>query len=210
MNEKFFALPQEKRQRIIQAGYHVFSKDTYKHCSMNEIAAEALISKSLLFHYFKNKIELYLFLWEHCAEITMDILNRYQCYETTDLFEAMERGMKAKIEMMRLDPKMSYFAIRAFYEKDEQICSRIQESYHKYFDIKAQQFMLKLDPSDFLDGLDLAMMFQEMQWTSLGYLWEMLQKGELNVSKMEEDFARLMDFWKTVYLKKKECRDGSH
>lgn len=64
MNEKFFSLPEEKQQAIINAGYRVFSQNTYKKSPVSEIAAEAGISKSLLFYYFRNKKELYLFLWE--------------------------------------------------------------------------------------------------------------------------------------------------
>ena len=30
MNEKFFALPKEKQQRIINAGYRVFSRNSYR------------------------------------------------------------------------------------------------------------------------------------------------------------------------------------
>ena len=62
MNEKFFALPKDKQERIINAGYKVFASNTYKKSPVNEIALEAGISKSLLFFYFKNKKELYLFL----------------------------------------------------------------------------------------------------------------------------------------------------
>ena len=71
MNEKFFSLPEEKQQAIINAGYRVFSQNTYKKSPVSEIAAEAGISKSLLFHYFRNKKELYLFLWEKCAQVTI-------------------------------------------------------------------------------------------------------------------------------------------
>ena len=87
MNEKFFALPEEKQQRIINAGYRVFSQNSYKKSPMSEIAGEAGISKSLLFHYFRNKKELYLFLWDNCAKVTIQYLEEYGCYEQTDLFE---------------------------------------------------------------------------------------------------------------------------
>lgn len=40
MNEKFFALPEEKQQRIINAGYDVFSKNSYKKSPVGEIAIE--------------------------------------------------------------------------------------------------------------------------------------------------------------------------
>ncbi len=58
MNDKFFALPKEKQDRILNAGFRVFSRNLYKKSPMLEIADEAHISKSLLFFYFKNKKEL--------------------------------------------------------------------------------------------------------------------------------------------------------
>ena len=59
MNEKFFSLPAEKQQAILNAGYRVFSRNAYKNSPMSEIAEAAGISKALLFHYFHNKKELY-------------------------------------------------------------------------------------------------------------------------------------------------------
>lgn len=95
---------------------------------MSEIAAAAEISKSLLFHYFHNKKELYLFLWDKCAETTIEFLTRYDCYGQKELFESMERGMRAKLEIMRLYPDMASFTIRAFYEKDPEINTAVRKA----------------------------------------------------------------------------------
>ena len=149
MNERFYALPPEKQQAIINAGYQVFSQNSFKNSPMSEIAAEAGISKSLLFHYFHNKKELYLFLWDKCAETTIEFLTRYGCYGQTELFESMERGMRAKMEIIRLYPDMGNFTIKAFYEKDAGISAAIQESYHRYYNLKADKTRLNLDPSQF-------------------------------------------------------------
>lgn len=202
MNSKFFSLPEEKQQAIINAGYRVFSQNSYKHSPMSEIAGAAGISKSLLFHYFRNKKELYLFLWEKCAETTIEYLTKYDCYDQKDLFESMYRGMQAKLEIMRLYPDMSTFAIKAFYEKDEEIYAAIQESYHKYFNFKANRTLLNLDPAQFVPGLDIKMMYREMYWASEGYLWEMVQRGNVDIAQMEKDFTELIAFWKSIYLKK--------
>lgn len=121
MNEKFYSLPEEKQNRILNAGFRVFSQNSYKKSPMQEIANYAGISKSLLFHYFHNKKELYLFLWDRAADITLEYLTAYGCYEHGDLFEMMERGMKAKIRVMELYPAMTAFAIKAFYETDNEI-----------------------------------------------------------------------------------------
>ena len=79
MNERFYALPEEKQRRIINAGFRVFANNSYRKSPMSEIAGAAGISKALLFHYFKNKRELYLFLWDQGAQITMKYLTEYGC-----------------------------------------------------------------------------------------------------------------------------------
>ena len=195
MNEKFFSLPEAKQQAIINAGYRVFSQNSYKNSPMSEIAEAAGISKALLFHYFHNKKELYLFLWDKCAETTIETMSRYDCYGQTLLFEAMERGMRAKMEIIRRYPDMGVFTIRAFYEKDEEICAAIQESYHRYFNLKADQTRLNLDPAQFVPGVDVAMMYREMYWASEGYLWEKVQQGgAMDIDQMEKDFMELLKF----------------
>lgn len=205
MNEKFFSLPAEKQQAIMNAGYRVFSQNSYKNSPMSEIAAAAGISKSLLFHYFHNKMELYLFLWDKCAETTIEFLTRYDCYQQKELFESMERGMKAKMELIRLYPDLANFAFRAFYEEDPSISAAIQESYHRYFNLKADRTRINLDPEQFIPGLDISMMYREMYWASEGYLWEMVQRGNIDIEQMEKDFTKLMEFWKSIYLRKERA-----
>lgn len=204
MNDKFYSLPEEKQMRIINGGFHVFSQNSYKKSPMQEIADSAGISKSLLFHYFQNKKELYLFLWERACMITMEYLTKYGCYEPTDLFEMMERGMRAKVEIMRRYPNIAAFTIKAFYERDKEICGEIQKSYQKYFGMKARHALTRVDPNDFIPGLDLERMYREMYLTSEGYLWEVFQSGgTFDAEKLETDFSEMLAFWKKIYLRKK-------
>ncbi len=113
--------------------------------------------------------KFYLFLWDKGAEITIKYLEAYKCYEPTDLFEMMERGMRAKFKIMEKYPHMA-----------------------------------ALDPADFVPELDLKMMYREMYWASEGYLWEMLQRGELDTVQMEKNFERLLAFWKAIYKNKEK------
>lgn len=203
MNEKFYSLPEIKQQSIINAGFRVFSQNSYKKAPMQEIADHAGISKSLLFHYFQNKKELYLFLWDYAAKLTMQYLTEFKCYEPDDLFEMMERGMQAKFKLMERHPNLTSFAIKAFYEKDLQIAQAIQKSYRHYFSLKAQNALAKLNPNDFIPGLDLNMMYREMYLASEGYLWEIIQRGDtIDSAILEKDFNQMLAFWKNIYLRK--------
>ncbi len=205
MNEKFFSLPEEKRNAILNAGFRVFSQNSYKHSPMQEIADEAGISKALLFHYFRNKKDLYLFLLETGARTTMEYLTKCGCYEQEDLFGAMYSSMKAKEEGMRRWPDMSVFVVKAYYERDEAVRGEVQKVIAKYTDFRANSYLLNLDPARFRPGLDLKMMYLDMLWASEGYLWEKVQQGNLDVDDMEKDFERMIAFWKDIYLRKEDA-----
>ena len=203
MNPKFYALSAEKQTSIINAGFHVFSRNSYRKSPVSEIAAIAGISKSLLFHYFRNKKELYLFLWKTCAEMTISEMDESGTYLQTDLFGSMDRGMAAKLRLMRRYPDIAMFAVRAFYEDDPEIRTEIQQSMEGYLTVHAGRKLQALDPEDFIPGIDLNMMYMEMYWASEGYLWEQLQRGTMDTERVEQGFRKLVDFWKTVYLRRK-------
>lgn len=201
MNEKFFALPKERRQAILNAGYRVFSQNTYKKTPVSEIAASAGISKSLLFYYFRNKQELYVFLWENCVRTTVRYMNAYDCYRQTNLFEMLRRGMQAKMHIMYEYPDMGHFAVKAFYEEDPAVAPAVHESYEKYKNADAKDALEGLDPGQFKEGIDLRMMYREMYLASEGYLWEMLRQTPIDIEQMEHDFEEMIEFWKHLYLK---------
>ena len=60
-----------------------------------------------------------------------------------------------------------------------------------------------MDPKQFIPGLDIPMMYREMYLASEGYLWEMVQRGNVDMEQMEKDFSKLLNFWKSIYLQKK-------
>ena len=207
MNEKFFSLPKERQEAMINAGFRVFSQNSYRKSPMSEIAEAAGVSKSLLFHYFRNKKELYLFLWETGVGITLDELEKSGCYGQEDLFEIMYKGIEAKFRIMRKYPDLAAFVMKAFYEKDPAVCGEIQESIEKHGSFNANAGLLKLDPDQFIPGLDLEMMYWDMYWASEGYIWEKLQRGKMDLEDMDQieaEFMRLINFWKSVYLRKEE------
>ncbi len=199
MNEKFYALPQEKQDRIINAGFRVFSRNSYKKSPMLEIANEADISKSLLFFYFKNKKELYLFLMKKAEELTTQYLINSGCYKETDIFERMYKGLLAKVEMMKKYPDMSTFAVKAYFEDDEEVREEIQKIIHPYTQLETSKSVPNLNPDDFKEGLDLGLMYQDMFLASEGYVYRMQQQGNIDADKMLLDYRKIIDFWKTLY-----------
>lgn len=202
MNEKFFSLPEEKQLAIINAGYRAFSKNSYKKSPVSEIAAEAGISKSLLFHYFRNKRELYLFLIKNAAETTYRYLYEFGCNEEEDIFEIMKKGLKAKVALMKKYPDLTLFTLKAYYETDPEVFSDIQKIIGRVASFEVNAKFLKISPEKFVEGIDLQMMYMDMYLASEGYLWEKSHQGRLDAERVEKDFEKMIDFWKKIYLRK--------
>lgn len=203
MNERFYALPEDKRKSIISAGFRVFSQYSYKNSPMSEIAAEAGISKSLLFYYFKNKKELYLFICKYSTELTEQEIIRQKCYENEDFFDIFLSGLKVKVQLMRQYPDLSLFQLKAYYEKDKSLRPEIDQLIGQYSGYENQSEMLKLDKEKFIEGLDLEMMYTDMFLASQGYLWEKMQSETIDPDQMERDFIRMIEFWRGLYSRRK-------
>lgn len=200
MNEKFFALPPAKQQAILDAGYRVFARSSYKKAPMQQIADAAGVSKSLLFHYFRNKKELYLFLWQRAAQTTAEELHRRGCYEQKDLAAMLSLGMQVKLELMRRRPDMGAFAMRAFYESDPAVRGEIQQSCAEYIERESMPLVLGLPQVQFLPGIDPRMAYREMYWAAAGYVWELQQRGEFDWDEVRATFRQMVDFWRAAFL----------
>lgn len=199
MNDKFYALPEEKRNRIINAGFRVFSQNSYRKSPMNEIAAEAGISKSLLFFYFKNKKEFFLFLWDSVKKITIEHLQKSDVYKETDIFEMISKGLETKLAMMHKYPDMGKFALKAYYDDDEEIRDELRKVIEPFQQLSTNIMIPELDPAQFKEGIDLEMMYRDMYLASEGFLYHEMQKKDFDVDKMAEDFRKMVDFWRKMY-----------
>jgi AcrR family transcriptional regulator len=201
MNDKFFALPREKQDRIINAGFHVFSRNSYKKSPVQEIAVEAGISKSLLFFYFRNKKELYLYLWRRVEELVLETLYNSDIAGTKDIFDMMYRSLKLKVTLIKDYPDIMNFSVKAYYEDDPDVRDDIRKRVNPYTNLTTNKRMPHLDPKDFKEGLDLGKMYREIYMASEGYLWQVSQQRNINADKVIRDYKEMVDFWRVLFLK---------
>lgn len=169
MNDKFFKLPLEKQRRIINTAYKVFSENSYKKAPMSEIADESGISKSLLFHYFTNKKELYMYLWANAIEVTKKAVTEYKTLETDDFFEMLKRSLLSKCSLMRDYPHLYAFSLRAYYETAPEIQNSIQENYNNVSKASKMTVFEKIDISKFRKDIDIKTMYAEIFYAVDGY-----------------------------------------
>ena len=199
MNEKFFALPEEKRHQIINAAIEVFSKYDYKHASTDLIAAKAGISKGSLFYYFHNKKELYLYLYNYIMDVMKEQLPDRDILNITDFFELLEYAARQKVKVM--EQGSPYFAMRAFYSEKEDVSDDLRNHNFVQQDVIYQAYFSHIDASKFKDGISPHEICKMLIWMADGYLHEARMLGQQpDMDVMMAEFTKWMEmFRKFVY-----------
>ena len=206
-NEKFYALQEEKQSQILNAAYKVFASNQYKKAPTSEIAAEAGISKSLLFHYFHNKQELYIFLWKHAADLTKKYMCKYKVYETDDFFEMMRRGLMAKCAVMRKYTFLSLFSINSYFETEPDIQSFIQPDVQDAAQMTMELLLSILNLDLIRKDIEFVRIYKEILYASDGMLKYWYRTGNYDVTAFEQEYLEMINHWETVYGKGTE-NDG--
>ena len=85
---------------MINAALKVFAMQGYKHASTDDIVKEAGISKGLLFHYFTNKVGVYVFLMDYSVRFLLLELSRSVKKDTTDFFELCKQILPTNLHAL--------------------------------------------------------------------------------------------------------------
>ena len=67
-SERFYNLPEEKRERIVDAAYEELSKVPYDKLSINKIIKTADIPRGSFYEYFDDKDDLLMFIMKNFSE----------------------------------------------------------------------------------------------------------------------------------------------
>lgn len=173
MNQKFFHLPQERQDLIRNSAMVEFGAGSFKKTSADAIAKRAGVSKGLLFHYFKDKRELYLYLFQHAIDACMEtFLASFQYFGERDFFLALEKGQEIKMDMVRRMPGLFRFVMRAYYERDSILTPKLRKKLDDVLAQSTDQFLSRMDLHKFKDGVDPKAVVRLLMLASEGMLAE--------------------------------------
>jgi AcrR family transcriptional regulator len=198
MNEKFLELPEEKRLRIINAGFEVFSQNEYKKASTEDIAVKAGISKGLLFYYFHDKKSLFLYLYEYSENMMRDIVLDEEYLKITDIFDLFEYAAKKKYAVLLKVPHIMDFVMKAFYSQREDVTESVNERLQATTNEVYTVYLKNVDYSKFRDDVNPMEIIQMLTWIGDGFLHEKQRLGQhAELSELMEKFYS----WTTMFKK---------
>lgn len=199
----FESLTEEKQKRIRDASLQAFGALGYKKTSVRDIAEAADISKSMIFHYFGTKKDLYLYLVNYCNQQLGQIAQSVNP-DATDFFDRLAEIMSARSEVMDICPHIFDFVASTYFERDPEVAEDLKRSH--LTDNLSSLLLQGTDMSRFKDDVDTGLLFQIIRWVTTGYYTEASREGNLQVGRLQKIYAKAVNFlrrcvYRPEYLK---------
>ncbi|CAG7626615.1 HTH-type transcriptional regulator BetI [Paenibacillus allorhizosphaerae] len=169
MFSKFLSLEPEKQERILNAAMKEFAQKGYKNASTNEIVTEANISKGLLFHYFNNKKDLYLYLYDYILDMLIREFFEKIRWDENDILMRLRHYSELKIEIIKKHPEMFNFTLSAYLEQSAEIKHELNRRNKDRAAALYDRLFVDFDTSKFKEGTDIQRAIQIMIWTFEGF-----------------------------------------
>ena len=188
---KFENLPEQRREAIVNAAVETFGRNDYKGASTETIARKAGISKGLLFFYFKNKKELYLYLMEHLMDKVSQLVVDDGFYAIDDFFELLVYASEKKRVVLAKFPYLLEFSIRAFYPEHRDIKDEMNGWTQRQIDLMFSAYFKNVRFDRFRDDIDPKYVLNLLIWLADGYLHQQRSLHQrLNMDDMMDEMYR--------------------
>lgn len=172
----------EKQTKILNAALKEFAHKGYKNASTNEIVKDAGISKGLLFHYFKNKKELFVFLYDYCLEVLIKDFYSKVDLEEKDIIARLKQFSMVKIKMLEKYPDIMRFIETAYMEDSIDVKNEIESRNDGLANNNLTKAFEGIDVSKFKEGIDIEKAINIIVWTFEGISNAEIKRAKLDPS----------------------------
>jgi len=183
--QKFMALEEDKRERILNAAMTEFLAG-FKKASTDNIVRAAGISKGLLFHYFGTKENLYNFLVDYAVHTVqseyLDLINTHQ----PDILDSIWQLSLLKQDLSKRYPTMFEFLTRIYV--DDKDCPA-KEHLVRFHAIQAkvmQDVYAHCDKSLFRDDIAPDKAIEIITWAVSGYSQTKVDQANADTGTVSE------------------------
>ncbi|WP_394925040.1 TetR/AcrR family transcriptional regulator [uncultured Robinsoniella sp.] len=205
--EKFLALPKEKQNNIIEAGFLCFGKMGYKKASASDIASAAGISKGMIFHYFGSKKAMYLYLGNVAYTEMISVFEHEFTPCITDFFDRVMAAVRCKIAALKKHPSLMTFITSIYFETDSSVRTELQELKKKGEEFRVNLALSDIDVKKFKDTVRPELVLNLLTKYSEGVAGAMVMVPgvEIDIDSIMEEFTECLimiknNFYKEEYL----------
>ncbi|MGF7010247.1 TetR/AcrR family transcriptional regulator [Lachnospiraceae bacterium PF1-21] len=215
MYQHFYALPEEKQQRIRNAAFREFGKNGYKKTSTEQIATAAGISKAMVFHYFRSKIGLFEYLFESGTTLIKNTYgNVHEQLEGKDFIKQYQLLSEIKLKAMKELPELfEFFAMFYLREENRQVSAKCVALYEELIQFQQSVYSLvykKNSHTPFRKDLPEDQLKNYISWLFEGYTSSLIAKiketpfGETDFAPYWKEYFTMLTDLETLFYEPKE------
>ncbi|GAB4343684.1 MAG: TetR/AcrR family transcriptional regulator [Calditrichia bacterium] len=132
-------LQKERREKILSAAAHYFSRVPFHKADMEQIAQQAGVGKGTLYRYFKNKSDLYARTIEYTLEQAFQFIQA-EAQKADSLVKYLENIITAAVTYFHDNPVAFNIVLLSNTNRVETITQLVLQIQEKYFKNFSQKF----------------------------------------------------------------------
>jgi len=185
--EKFINLPGEKRIAIINAGLKAFSKSGYKKCAVSDIASLAGVAKSMIFHYFGTKKNMYFYLMEFIGNAIVNEMKSTDIDVECDFFARIRLGTEVKVAVLKKYPCAISFVASFCIETDKEVADEIKLWLGQGFAFSTSFALKDIDTEKFKAGGEPSLVLKLLHGYSESFVSKVQKQPDLDIDEITEE-----------------------
>ena len=184
--ETFFNLPEEKKQRIIEAAIDEFSRYSFHKARVTAIADNAGIAKGSFYQYFEDKKDLYKYLMEIIAEKKLSYINKDMLMnrEKYGFFQLLREVFLSGIRFAKENPRL--VPIGEMLVADKDLLSELYGE-HRYLSYDFFKELLKFgrDKGEIDPDADLDFLARMLSGLTYSLVDLVMEDGKIDMDDMK-------------------------
>lgn len=195
----------EKHNQIMTAAAALFAKQGYKKTTVDEIVAGAGISKGLFYHYFKNKQELYVHLYNSYVDILSNTILQKVDLSEADFFLRLKQFAYIRLDFISEYPNLWQFLYSAYFESNTDVEPLIREKNNTLLKNAYSGSAAGIDWSKLKKGITPDKAIEIVTWLTEGFMLKISKSGSIPNEEAINQFNEYMECLKNgLYESRKE------
>lgn len=186
----------EKHNQIVTAAAGLFARQGYKKTTIDEIVADSGISKGLFYHYFKNKKELYIYIYNTYADVLSRGIRDNVDITETDFFERLKQISYMRIDFVVQYPSLWGFLYSAYNEEHPDIAPLIKEKNATLLQSSYTSSAANIDWTKLRNGLSADQAIELITWVVEGFMRKITATNQTDHVAQYDQFEKYFEYLK--------------
>jgi TetR/AcrR family transcriptional regulator len=191
--ENFNRLPGHKRKEILDAVAAEFASSGYEAASTNRIVKQAQISKGVLFKYFSNKENLFLYVCRHISDERVQWLSVQPDDPSLGFFGTLRYFALRDLAFIMKEPIYYFFLDQVRKNPSHPIHKKAMNILNEKGKQAFEAIMKASPQNDLREDVTITDAMHMIQWVFNGFNPYMQEKVQGNFEAHQEEIVREVD-----------------